>query len=217
MLRLLCFYGISMPGGIVEAEPPEFQPGLAEQVQLRQGRQTGRNALPLLSREEEAASQPPEKLIASVKNSSGTGGLDTDFVLAAADPESVKAEGLWRGFQYHRQSLRPQRQEPLQTVRQFPGGKSSHLLFPLRLRPYFHSECSHRVHHTFQILDLEGSALALRSASFHDAPRNSAKPNSEMRRWRRIVDASLWNPIFIKGGKGGQVCTDFQPSATQTA
>ena len=23
-----------------------------------------------------------------------------------------------------------------------------------------------------------------------------------MRRWRRIVDASLWNPIFFKGGKG---------------
>ncbi len=44
--------------------------------------------------------------------------------------------------------------------------------------------------------------LALRGASFHDAPRNSASPNSEMRRWRRIVDASLWNPIIFIRAEG---------------
>ena len=39
-------------------------------------------------------------------------------------------------------------------------------------------------------------------ASFHDAPRNSASPNSEMRRWRRIGDASPWIPIFLRAKRG---------------
>ena len=46
----------------------------------------------------------------------------------------------------------------------------------------------------------------LRSALFHNALRNSASPNSEMRRWRRIGKGfpldSHYLKGFFKGGKG---------------
>ena len=60
----------------------------------------------------------------------------------------------------------------------------------------------------------------LRSALFHNALRNSASPNSEMRRWRRIGKGfpldSHYLKGFFKGGKGvGSSLSEFPLPATQ--
>ena len=46
------------------------------------------------------------------------------------------------------------------------------------------------------------SVSRLCGASFHDAPRNSASPNSAMRPWRRIGDL---NPLGTRNFKGGKM------------